>query len=940
MSYSPIRWLHLSDFHVGKDNYGQRRLFKYILDLVSARVDRGDIPDLVFITGDLANKGQLSEYEEFTDNFIYPLADILGDGLLERIFTIPGNHDVDRSKAKSIGRYHVLQSVPEFLDPTNEGIAERSNLFPRFEAFASSDLSNRSGWLRSKEGAFTTILNIKTYKVGILGINTAWFCGGDDDRHQLSPGKSIVEEGLEAIKASDVRIVLGHHPIDWFIDDEGDAIRALLGKNKVIYLHGHLHKNRSRQEEGAGYPFITIQAGASFQAREDEKWVNRLLWCDLNLANRGIEIEPLRWSKDNQEWSLDGTAFPERYRKAGTDRWVLPLLETPLDEEMGKTQKLQLPQGWVHVDIAFLSRYRTMLKTEQVLRYFDGRVPGWAEALSPNIPKRAIVDELVAELTQASQGHELKVTLLTGPGGEGKSTVLRQVVSELALLETGWNIIWHDDPDTPLSSAALTRLPKFEGTWIIVSDDADLIASDIFDSVKTLHSRNRKDFQFLLCCRDTDWIGAKGDQKPWREYASFVEKRLRGLSIQDAEVIVRAWSQYGTQGLGELAKNDVDQQEAARRLVEVARSEQAPQEGAFLGAMLRVRIGEGLHDHIKALLLRLRERPAPGGTLMDAFAYIAILHAENLSLLSKAILAGVLGCKIGDIKRRVTGPLGDEAAVATSGQYIFTRHRAIAEVAVKVLSDDFHIDFEEIYVEMIQTVMQMYASGEFIPNLANWRFLSSHFFDKGNQSFAIRLAQEVHKLDPHDPYLFVQLSRLLREAGQPERSVQLFSTRVVDDLERVYYNEWATAEGSLGNDALAACLAGISLADAENMPSLTRQRAVASLSGLALSFNKLFDKYNNILFIEACGSAAQLALGLDPQATYTLPGPLAGTKRFLNKARQVGVEDADYATALDRLTIGIAAAWKERERELRILLRNGEDLTFHSLARLLRIEDW
>jgi len=35
-----IRWLHLSDFHVGKSNYGGRRLFTYILTHIDERIDR------------------------------------------------------------------------------------------------------------------------------------------------------------------------------------------------------------------------------------------------------------------------------------------------------------------------------------------------------------------------------------------------------------------------------------------------------------------------------------------------------------------------------------------------------------------------------------------------------------------------------------------------------------------------------------------------------------------------------------------------------------------------------------------------------------------------------------------------------------------------------------------------------------------------------------
>ncbi len=70
---TPLRWLHLSDFHVGKDGYDHRRLFAPLLDHVRERVGRGAAPDLVFITGDVANQGRETEYQEFTEGFLLPL---------------------------------------------------------------------------------------------------------------------------------------------------------------------------------------------------------------------------------------------------------------------------------------------------------------------------------------------------------------------------------------------------------------------------------------------------------------------------------------------------------------------------------------------------------------------------------------------------------------------------------------------------------------------------------------------------------------------------------------------------------------------------------------------------------------------------------------------------------------------------------------------------
>jgi hypothetical protein len=62
---NPLCWLHLSDFHVGQDIYGQKQLFKYIHQEIIKKRDQGLHPDIIFITGDVANSGRVEEYEEF-----------------------------------------------------------------------------------------------------------------------------------------------------------------------------------------------------------------------------------------------------------------------------------------------------------------------------------------------------------------------------------------------------------------------------------------------------------------------------------------------------------------------------------------------------------------------------------------------------------------------------------------------------------------------------------------------------------------------------------------------------------------------------------------------------------------------------------------------------------------------------------------------------------
>ncbi len=937
MSLKPLRWLHLSDFHTGKDEYGQRRMYKYILEKSACKIANNQSPDVIFMTGDIANRGLDTEYGEFIDSFFLPLFELFGTQGSPKIYVVPGNHDVDRNQARSVQAHDILSRIPEFLDPTEKGLRERTSLFQRISSFVKADFPNTGGkWLYSAEGAFTDAFVSGDSRIGILGINTAWLSESNNDRHKLCPGKAIIESGLETIKDCDIKIVLGHHPIDWFRDEIVKPIRSLFGKYNVIYLHGHLHKNDSSHERGAGHPYLVMQAGASFQAREDEIWVNRLLWCELDLDNKQLRAQPRQWNRSNQEWSIDGLAYPERYRDPTGDWWNLPLPSSESEDSEVTTVihpkiDVHLGVGWLVVDAKYLEYYRQAISDEQILQYFDGRVPVWSEALSSKIPRRAIVTEL-RDILNESKASGSQVILLLGAGGEGKSTAVRQVICDLVESDSDWNVVWRNNPDASLSIEALLALPSSSKKWLIASDDADLIASELFASVKALHELNRTDIHFLMTCRDTDWRGAKGDQLPWPQFTTLSEKRLRGLTLDDAKLIVHAWNDFGARGMGKLSSLTLD--EAAARLTEEARLENYSDEGAFLGAMLRTRFGEEIKAHVTELLLRLDERPGPKGSLMNAFAYIAAAHAENVMVLTKQILAEALDCKLRDIKRLVVGPLGEEAAAVVDGQYLLTRHRSIADTAVEVLSKKFYLDFDEVFVDLLRAARKVFESGTYVPNLNKWDYLSSQFFDKGNRMLGIRLARTLLDSAPKNSFFRTQLARLMREAGDPEQSHQLFLDSPEEARNHRYvFQEWAVVQGEIGHYHLNAWLVGTGLSDNVSEP-LRRDHALVGLSALSFAFAKLYELYEDRLFIETFSAAAQLLL-LVPE------GPKKMSQFVIENNRQIrrnaGIADVDSATALKLLNEGVVAAWERREIELPPWVINGSDLSFERLATLLGV---
>ena len=94
-----VRWLHISDLHIQEAENAQRQaVLSEMLDEISRRSKTGVRMDFVVATGDLAFSGKCSEYE-LVAGFLSNLVDSVGI-FSDKVFCIPGNHDVQRDRSK------------------------------------------------------------------------------------------------------------------------------------------------------------------------------------------------------------------------------------------------------------------------------------------------------------------------------------------------------------------------------------------------------------------------------------------------------------------------------------------------------------------------------------------------------------------------------------------------------------------------------------------------------------------------------------------------------------------------------------------------------------------------------------------------------------------------------------------------------------------------
>ena len=705
---------------------------------------------------------------------------------------------------------------------------------------------------------------------------------------------------------------------------------------RVYFLEKDFYPQKGSEEE-AQYKYFS-EFRAYFRSSQGKLW-----WWVKTTKLRPLILDKL-WESINLRTTGGGPNWIEK---------------TPL--------KLKLPDGWQHIDSAFLNEQRkslggsTSLSAEDAASFFDGEYPKWWHIVSDSVPPREVVQKLEDKIIRNVASKRTRVTLLIGPGGEGKSTILQQVAANLAENHQDIRVIWRDlEADQParLEKSWLEPLLESEEHVVIVCDNAAQIVEDIWHCARSL-SNPPSNIQFLLASSSLEWEWKKADLKDWSRTlgsGNFRKELIRALTEEDADRIVKSWKAAGPSGLGDFIK--VEEGRRAATLYRLAKEEERknPKEGSFLGAMLEARKSDTFNEYVGNILGRLESRPALGGrTLRDVFAYIAALHADGKHILTRPILSYLLKCSPAELQRQVIEPLVEEADVS-AGLLVLTRHRTIARVARQLLAEKpYRVNFEhEILPQLVRAPIEKYhadkknrSADERIEKeeLSEWNRLpyfyaaEENFIDfyqsrKNQTDLALRLAQSLADAEPDDPMPVNNWAHIYRNNKQLKEAANVFRRRYhlisSKKLNKGFFTEWAAAESRVKNHCCDAWLCGIALSDmlADKHPGDSAPMII--LSSLTSAFEPLYkkasdphDTFNELsnyqTFLKAYVAAGRL--GLDPRSQIDLrPGyNKRQSEEHLLRAKALGVakniSNTSPAEAIDWITSGISLAWQLREKD-------------------------
>lgn len=321
-----VTWLHLSDFHFRtQEPWDRQVVLRHLLQDIEGRtgIDSAlEKIDLVFITGDIGYSGHSDEYR-MAGPFLKKLKRAAGVRK-DRMFIVPGNHDVNREALHVPASRDLLQDRDSVNRVYHDRKARRLFL-RRFDNYREL-VNNECNHIPLGEDSlhYVRYRTIGGKVVRITGLNSAWTSSEDGEYGKLVLGDAQVREALGTgpRKRVDVRILLFHHPLDWLQEFDRDDCEPLCHSGFDFVLHGHLHRAGILTLTAPDRQAIVLGAGACYLGRDKPNAYN---FVHLDFENRRGVVHLREYTeRAGGHWTVD----TRTYREVPEGKYEFPLPES------------------------------------------------------------------------------------------------------------------------------------------------------------------------------------------------------------------------------------------------------------------------------------------------------------------------------------------------------------------------------------------------------------------------------------------------------------------------------------------------------------------------------------------------------------------------------------------------------------------------------------
>ena len=339
--------LHISDLHFGSESEQECVYRDLVLCELTHALDALPPewkPNIVCITGDVAARGQSSDYVDagrWLDELCSKLS-IKKDAVV----ICPGNHDVDLSVQLPSERTMEHKDADQYLAvPLREGYTQR------FQAF--TDWCKQWGVTPLTFGGADDnyLVGSRSLKrIQFVVLNSAWFSCENDNSGKLWLGRPHImcmeRDGqlprYDDLKSSPVTITMFHHSPSDLAVDECDTSRDGTRPGTFDYLFnrchmvltGHRHR-KARPPDLLGLKTLYFEAGATYESSACPNSVRLIQLEDCSVLYRLLEYAPSslgnRWEPKSVSEKININRWPEDTSVEETLRSDTRLIEESID---------------------------------------------------------------------------------------------------------------------------------------------------------------------------------------------------------------------------------------------------------------------------------------------------------------------------------------------------------------------------------------------------------------------------------------------------------------------------------------------------------------------------------------------------------------------------------------------------------------------------------
>jgi len=309
---SPIRILHLSDFHFStRSQWDADPILRALAGFIADDAAKHDLyPDLVVITGDLAQSGKSTEYKlarQWLDELWPRLTRDPATPLpRDRLLLVPGNHDVDRDLIEPGARdAHQALLAAKTQEAVTERLQSRTTrelLFKRHAAY----LKCYGDWLGRRQTLpwWQRRIRLHNQDLHVAGLDSAWLADRDDDSRLLLGTDQINQtvQHQDGEGDCDWRIALLHHPWASLAEFDRTEAQRTLHRHRDLILRGHLHEPDLFRIVPADPRRSCIEAAAGC-CYSGKPYPNAFQWIELARDPRRVRFHFRCWNQG--DWQVD-----------------------------------------------------------------------------------------------------------------------------------------------------------------------------------------------------------------------------------------------------------------------------------------------------------------------------------------------------------------------------------------------------------------------------------------------------------------------------------------------------------------------------------------------------------------------------------------------------------------------------------------------------------